>query len=118
MNRAHWGFWIFVVTAAVAGAQKPPSDELFRYKDEIERNFQKPLSDEMFRLKDEIGRMQYDMKFSLLAQTDKGREAAERARDAAERVRDLVERSRDRYRNGMDALDERQYEKAVGYFDR
>jgi tetratricopeptide (TPR) repeat protein len=111
MNRAHWGFWIFVVTAAVAGAQKPPSDELFRYKDQIERSFQKPLSDEMFRLKDEIGRMKFEYQFDLLAQADKGREAAERARD-------LVDRSRDRYRNGMDALDERQYEKAVGYFDR
>jgi len=49
---------------------------------------------------------------------ERARESTERARDAAERVRDAESRNNDYYRAGAEALDNRNYEKAIKYFDR
>lgn len=97
MNRARWGFCILMTAGAVAKAQDPPNEE-------------------MFRLKDEISRLQFDMQFGLLAQTDKARAAVERAREGVRMHK--FERSQDAYRNGIEALDQRKYEKALEQFDQ
>ena len=56
---------------------------------------------------------------------DRAREAQERVREAQERVRDAAERVRDRedrniesYRDGINSIDDRKYERALERFDR
>ena len=99
MIRAHWGFCILAMAGSAATAQDA-------------------FNEQMFRLKEEMSRLKFDLDFGFLAQTDKAREAAEKAREAAERVRDMADRSRDTYSSGIQALDDRKYERAVEQFDR